>query len=196
MLEVEVGGLEVSETPRQEIGFLYSLKVNSSLVIIDMNLKSLWSDHNKVWLELLPECVFGVKVVVWPVPHNLTVHFRVVGEWTDGPVFVIKDVAIVVPHNYVESTHDVGVVDVSLFELVLSVSVPNAHILGKGTSPDSSVDFVCHIVKLFLENQIWLLWRSETIDCAVVFCRAQNRHVMCWVGPEVFVVRQLLPENL
>lgn len=88
-----------------------------------------------------------------------------------------------------------SVVDVSLFELVLSVGVPNAHILGQGTSPDSSVDFICQIVKLLLEDEIWLIFCPEAIYCVVVLSRAQNRHVMCWIGPEIFVVRELLPKN-
>lgn len=88
-----------------------------------------------------------------------------------------------------EATHDMSVVDVPLFELVLSVGVPNAHILRQGASPDSSVDLICHIVKLLLEDKVRLCARSETINCVIVFGRAQNRHIMCWIGPEIFVVR-------
>ena len=121
-----------------------------------MNFESLWSDHDEVGLQLLPKGIFGVEVVVRPVPHYLTVNFRVVDEWTDGAIFIIDDVAVVVSHNYVEATHDMSIVDVSLFELVLPVGVPNAHILGQGTSPDSPINFICHIVKLFLEDEIWL----------------------------------------
>lgn len=129
------------------------------------------------------------------VPHDLPINLRMVYKWPNRSIFVINDISIIVSHDNVDASHDMCVVDVSLLELVLAVGVPNSHVLGQGTPPYSPINLICQIVKLFLEDQVWLSVRPEALNGVVVLSWAQNWHVVGGVCPEVLVVRKLLSEN-
>lgn len=94
-----------------------------------MNFKSLWPDHYETRLELLTNFVFWIQIIMWSIPHDLTISFWMIWKGSNRSILVFDDITIIIPDNDMESPHNMGVIDISLFELVFPMSIPNSHIL-------------------------------------------------------------------